>query len=146
MIRIDVDVALVNPKPNATLLRSSKSGKTAEAMAVLHVNGALAEGPCVCFFLEQIRLLIARGIRNFVIDLTKTDFIDARGVGSLAAAFNTVRDRRGRINYVLDSAELLSIIRRNNLDQVFEIFPDEESALASFHTSPTTFRKIPASS
>lgn len=131
-MRIDVDLALVNPKPHTTSLRPSKSVRTTETLVVMHLRGVLGQGPGVCFFLEQIRLLISRGIRNFVIDLLEAEIIDTQGVGSLAAAYNFVRDTRGQIKYVFDSEEQLSTIRKNHLDNVFEIYQDEDSALASF--------------
>jgi anti-anti-sigma regulatory factor len=130
--RIDVDLALVNPKPHATSLRPSKSVRTGETLVVMHLSGVLGQGPGVCFFLEQIRLLISRGIRNFVIDLREAEIIDTHGVGSLAAAYNFVRDTRGQIKYVFDSEEQLSTIRMNHLDNVFETYWDEDSAIASF--------------
>ncbi|HXH49134.1 MAG TPA: STAS domain-containing protein [Terriglobia bacterium] len=131
-MRIDVDLALVNPKPHATSLRPSKSGSTSEPLVVMHLSGVLGQGPCACFFLEQIRLLTGRGIRNFVINLLNVEIIDTQGVGSLSAAYNFVRDTHGRIKYVFNSKEQLSAIRKDHLDKVFEIFQDEDSALASF--------------
>jgi anti-sigma B factor antagonist len=131
-MRIDVDLALVNPKPYATPLRPSKSVSTKEPVVVMHLSGALVQGSGVYFFLEQIRLFISRGVRNFVIDLLEAVSIDNRGVGGLAAAYNFVRDARGQIKYVLDSDELLSSICKNHLERVFEIYQNEDSALASF--------------
>lgn len=130
-MRIDVDVALVNPKPYATPLRPSKSLGLREPLVVMHLSGALVQGAGVYFFLDQIRLLIGRGIRNFVIDLLEAGSMDTRGVGGLAAAYNSVRDARGRIKYVLDSEDLFSAIRKTHLDRVFEIYKDEDSAIAS---------------
>lgn len=130
-MRIDVDVALVSPKPYATPLRPSKSVSTREHLVVMHLSGALVQGAGVYFFLDQIRLLIGRGIRNFVIDLLEAGSIDTRGVGGLAAAYNSVRDVRGRIRYVLVSEELFSAICKAHLDRVFEIYKDEDSAIAS---------------
>lgn len=130
-MRIDVDVALVNPKPFATPLRPSKSVSTREPVVVIHLSGALVQGAGVYFFLDQIRQLIGRGIRTFVVDLLEAGSIDARGVGGLAAAYNSVRDARGRIKYVLDSEELFSAICKTHLDRVFEIYRDEDSAIAS---------------
>jgi anti-anti-sigma regulatory factor len=131
-VRIDVDLALVNRRPYATPLRPSNSEISREPVVVMHLSGALVQGSGVSFFLEQLRMLIARGIKRFVVDLLQADFVDARGVGGLAAAYNSVRDARGRIKYVLDSQELLSSICRNHLDRVFEIYHDETSALAGF--------------
>jgi anti-anti-sigma regulatory factor len=131
-MRIDVYLALVNPKPHATSFRPSKSARTAKPLVVIHLSGTLEQGPCVCFFLEQVRVLVSRGIRNFVIDLLEAEIIDAQGVGSLAAAYNFVCDTRGQIKYVLDSEAQLSAIRKIHLDKDLEIFQDENSALASF--------------
>jgi anti-anti-sigma factor len=131
-VRIDVDLALVNPKPYATPLRPSKSISSREPVVVMHLRGALVQGSGVYFFLEQLQWLISRGIRKFVIDLLEAEYIDARGVGGLAAAYNSVRDARGRIKYVLDSAELFSSISQSHLDRVFDIYPDETTALAGF--------------
>jgi anti-anti-sigma factor len=131
-VRIDVDLALVSPKPYATSLRPSKSVSSMEPVVVMHLSGALVKGSGVYFFLEQLQLLLARGIRKFVIDLLDAEFIDARGVRGLAAAYNSVRDARGRIKYVLDSAELFSSISQCHLDRVFDIYRDETSALAGF--------------
>ncbi len=135
-MRIDVDLALINPRPYASPLRLLKLAGPREHIVVVHLRGDLAQGGGVSFFLEQLRLLINRGFRNFVIDLLDASYIDARGVGGLAAAYNSVRDVRGEIKYVLSSDHFHSAIRRNHLDRVFEIYEDETSALASFQAAP----------
>lgn len=131
-MRVDLDVLLVDPKPFVTSLRPAEFDSTTENVAVVHLKGSLIQGAPVSFFLDQIRLLIDRGISNFVIDLLDTASIDSRGVGSLAAAYNAIRDARGRIKYIHASQDLLSALSRNHLDDVFEVFEDEPSALASF--------------
>jgi len=132
-MRIDLDVTLIDPKPFVSPLRPSEFDYMAENIVVIHLRGSLVQGGAVSFFLEQIRLLVSRGVSNFVIDLLDTAYIDSRGVGGLAAAYNAIRDARGRIKYILASKELLSVLSKNHLDRVFEIFEDEASALASFY-------------
>ncbi len=131
-MRIDVDINLIDPKPFVRSLRPSGLDRMAENIVVIHLRGSLVQGAAVSFFLEQIRLLVGRGISNFVIDLLDASNIDDRGVGGLAAAYNAIRDARGKIKYILASKELLSVLGKNHLDRVFEIFQDEASALASF--------------
>jgi len=131
-MRIDLDIILINPKPRVTSLRPSEWVHLAEDVVVMHVSGPLVQGAPVTFFLEQIRLLVSRGIRNFVIDLLDAPYIDDRGVGGLAAAYNSMCDARGKIKYVLASEELLSALEKRHLDRVFEIYADETSALARF--------------
>lgn len=131
-MRVDLDVVLVDSQPFATSPRPSELNHMAENVAVIHLKGSLIQGAAVSFFLDQIRLLVARGICNFVIDLLEAPSIDSRGVGSLAAAYNATRDARGKVKYILASKELLSALSQNQLDRVFEVFEDESSALASF--------------
>ena len=131
-MRVDVDIVLAGPKPHTTPLRPSEFVHIKGNIAVMHLKGALVQGPAVSFFLRQVRLLIGRGINNFVVDLLGATYIDSRGAGGLAAAYNSVHDARGKIKYVFASKELPPVICENRLDTVFEIFPDEASALASF--------------
>lgn len=131
-MRIDLDVVLNDSRPFTTPLRPSEFTHTSENVVVVHLKGSLMQGPAASFFLDQIRSLVDRGVNHFVIDLLEAERIDNRGIGSLAAAYNSIRDVRGRIKYILASKELLSALSRNHLDRIFEIFQDEDSALASF--------------
>lgn len=131
-MRVDLDVILIDPQPIATQLRPSEVDRMAENVVVMHLKGPLVQGAAVSFFLDQIRLLIDRGIGNFAIDLHDVQSIDSRGVGSLAAAYNAIRDARGRVKYIHASRELHAALSRNHLDTVFEVFEDEPAALASF--------------
>jgi anti-anti-sigma regulatory factor len=131
-VRIDLDVFLVNPKPYTTPLRASDFTRTKRDVVVMHLRGSLVQGAAVSFFLEQVRVLVGRGVSNLVIDLLDAARIDNRGVGGLAAAYNSIRDARGKIKYVISSSELLSAISKNHLDRVFEIHRDGASALDSF--------------
>ena len=131
-MRIDLDIVLSNPKPLASSLRPSELVHTTENVVVVHVRGPLVQGASVSFFLEQIRLLVGRGISNFVIDLLDAAILDDRGVGGLAAAYNFIRDARGEIKYVFASEDLISALSKNHLDRIFEIYQDEAAALASF--------------
>lgn len=131
-MRIDLDVILNSSRPFTTPLRPLEFLHTTENVVVVHLRGFLVQGAATSFFLDQIRLLVERGAGNFVIDLLGVERIDSRGIGSLAAAYNALRDARGKIKYILASKELLSVLGKNHLDGVFEIFQDEASALASF--------------
>lgn len=53
-MRIDVDVAMFNPKPFATPPRPSKSMSTREPVVAIHLIGALVQGAGNCFSLDQV--------------------------------------------------------------------------------------------
>lgn len=129
-MRIDMDLALTSPKPYATALRSSKSATEGEPVVVMHLSGDLVQGAGVSFFLENVRQLMGRGVRSFVVDLLQVASVDNIGVGGLAATYNSVRDARGVIKYIVKSDTMLSAIRNNHLDGIFDIYQSETSALA----------------
>lgn len=131
-MRIDLGLSLTNPKPYATALRPSKSATEGEPVVVIHLSGDLVQGAGVSFFLEQVRLLVGRGIRGFAVDLLEVASIDNHGVGCLAAAYNFIRDARGAVKYIVKSEAVLSAIEKSHLDRAFDIYQDEASALASF--------------
>lgn len=131
-MRIDLDVVLNDPRPSTTPLRPSEFTRTTENVVIVHLRGFLIQGAATSFFLDQIRMLVDRGIGNLVIDLLDVERVDSRGIGSLAAAYNFIRDARGKIKYILASKQVLSALNKNHLDELFEIFQDEPSALSSF--------------
>jgi len=131
-MRIDLGLSLTNPKPYATALRPSKSVTEGEPVVVMHLSGDLVQGAGVSFFLEQVRLLVGRGIRSFVVDLQEVSSLDNHGVGCLAAAYNFIHDARGVIKYIVKSDTILLAIQENHLDRSFDIYRNETAALASF--------------
>lgn len=130
-MRIDLDLSLTNPRPYATALHPSKSATEGEPVIVIHLSGDLVQGAGASFFLEQVRQLVRRGIRSFVVDLLEVASLDNYGIGCLAATYNFICDARGVIKYIVTSDTMLIAIQENHLDSTFDIYQNETSALAS---------------
>ena len=79
---------------------------------------------------EDIHSKLVPGVKRLVLDLTEVDYLSSSGIGFLVSMLN--RCRPMGIDVVMaglhdDSADIFRLTR---LDQVFEIFPSREEALA----------------
>jgi anti-anti-sigma factor len=66
-----------------------------------------------------------------VIDLTSATYIDSAGLAALILAMKTVEAYGGRFLLAGVDETMRSIFETSRLDQVFEIFPDVNAALAA---------------
>jgi anti-sigma B factor antagonist len=101
-------------------------------VAVVDLAGPLVAESPASGLRDRILELLQEGTRNFAINLAEAPYADSYGLGSLAGAYNLVRDARGRIKFFAASERLVRTLRTLRLDTVFELFEDEASALSSF--------------
>lgn len=80
---------------------------------------------------ESLRSMIAEKPRQIVIDLTKVTYLDSSGLAVLIEGMQNVQKYGGKFGLagVQDGVKHIFDIAR--LDQVFEIYPDVETALAA---------------
>ncbi len=82
---------------------------------------------------DAIREGLAAGRTRFVIDLSDVDWINSRGVGSIAAAASSVCRAEALICLAGLTPRVSSVLRTCRLvPQVLPEYPDEQSALESF--------------
>ena len=87
---------------------------------------------------EESKLLdeaLQRGIREFtrvVLDLANVDRIDSAGMGLLVRYMWHTRNRRGDLRLAGPSPVVASLLQVTKLASVFNVYPDEESAIVSF--------------
>jgi anti-sigma B factor antagonist len=80
-------------------------------------------------FAEQIN----NGARNFVMDLTELQHINSSGLGVLITLLTKARKVSGEVLLTNPSEFINNILIITKLNSVFNIFPDTDSALASFN-------------
>jgi anti-sigma B factor antagonist len=79
----------------------------------------------------ETKALIDEGNGNLVIDLEHLTFIDSSGCSVLISAFKAIRARQGRLVLSHVSPEIMSLFELTRLNEIFEIFPDTEAAIAA---------------
>src|SRR5947207_13209638 len=86
----------------------------------LHVSSEVA---------ESLRTMIAKKPKQVVVDLTKVTYLDSSGLAVLIEGMQNVQEYGGRFAVAGVQESVKHILEIARLDQVFQIFPDVDSAL-----------------
>ena len=84
------------------------------------------------YFRRAIARRIDQGWSRLILDLQNVDYIDSAGLGALVYAYTTSKRRGTRLVLVRVFGKNRELLRITKLLTVFEIYEDEEVALASF--------------
>jgi anti-sigma B factor antagonist len=118
--------------------QSTVTFRRASGAAVAEFVGKIAftEGPSL--LRETVYNFLVRGYRRILLDLRRVDFIDSAGLGELVRADASVRNRGGRLTLIRPSSGIQDLLRLTKLDRVFDIAPDEFTALRPLKSSDAT--------
>jgi anti-sigma B factor antagonist len=111
--------------------RSSSSTSLSQSHSnVLPLKGEidLHVSPTVTASLNE---MIAKKPERFVVDLSDVSYIDSAGLAALIGAMQKVEAYGGRFMLAGLQETVRSIFEISRLDQVFQIFPDVDAALAA---------------
>jgi anti-sigma B factor antagonist len=100
--------------------------------AVLTVKGPLKLGHSEHDFRDAFEDLLDQGTINMVVNLAGVPEIDSSGVGALMRVFTSAKRAGGRVCYFGTTKRVMQMLKMVRLDNVLELFEDEESALRSF--------------
>ena len=72
---------------------------------------------------QQVLEQLERGDRKFILDFSKTDYIDSSGLGVLVTLSKKIREQGGQLSLVSLSEDLRTLFELTELDTLF-IFSD----------------------
>ncbi len=75
---------------------------------------------------------LEKGARKFVIDFSKTGYIDSSGLGVLVSLSKKVRENGGELRLSSLNEDLQTLFELTKLDTLFTIAPSREEALTGF--------------
>jgi anti-sigma B factor antagonist len=84
---------------------------------------------------DAIQLLLRERRNNILLNLSQLRYLDSSGIGELARIHVAVVKMGGSMKVVGLSAKVEEVLKTTRLSQVFQEFPDEQSALRSFTTN-----------
>ena len=80
---------------------------------------------------ESIQSMVANKPKVLVVDLAKVTYLDSSGLAVLIEGMQNVQEYGGRFALANVQESVQHIFEIARLDQVFQIFPDVDSALAT---------------
>lgn len=105
--------------------------ETADA-TILDLSGRITLGEGLGDLRDSIREALSGTRKNIVLNLGEVSYIDSSGLGQLIGSYATVRERGGHMKLVNLQKKVVDLMQITKLLTVFETYPSEAAALASF--------------
>lgn len=102
------------------------------AVRIISLTGKITIGGGDVKIRELINAALDEGKNNIVLDLDGVSAIDSSGIGEMVACYTTVAKRDGQLKLMRLSPKINDILQVTQLITVFDVFDNEEEALASF--------------
>jgi anti-sigma B factor antagonist len=98
-------------------------------IAIIKVDGKITIGAGD----QQLRDVIAGASSNkILLDLSGVTTIDSSGIGELVGSYTTVTNKGGKLKLLHLPAKLNELLHVTQLITVFEVYENEQEAVASF--------------
>jgi|Deesub1362B_J571_1020462.scaffolds.fasta_scaffold03413_4 anti-sigma B factor antagonist len=99
---------------------------------VIHLKSEIFGGGDASAVHDLVHEELEKGTRYFVLDLSGVKLVNSSGVGILIGALTAVRNQGGDLRLAHLNEKVSSILEMMNLNRVFQIFQDVETARKSF--------------
>jgi anti-sigma B factor antagonist len=100
---------------------------------IIKITGRLDPGDTVDPLFDALQGFVGQDETEFLLDLRSVTYISSTGVGSLIKCYRAVLKKKGHLKFLAPSQSVRNILAISKLDGVFEVFADEDAALASFN-------------
>ena len=104
----------------------------AGSVAIVDLAGRITLGEGSGLVRGTLKDLVAAGERKILLNLKEVSYIDSAGLGELVGGYATVTNQGGTVKMAAAQAKVDTLMQVTKLYTVFECFPDEAAALASF--------------
>jgi len=81
---------------------------------------------------NTVRDVLKGGGKKIVLNLGDVSYIDSSGIGELVSTFTTVINQGGQLKLLNLTKKIHELLQITKLLTVFQVFDDENAAIASF--------------
>ena len=106
--------------------------RTQDQVKIIKLRGKLNLGPALDRTNDTIKDLLDSGEFRFVLDLPDVPTIDSSGIGLLVRYLTAAKQRGGSLKLLNPSKFALQTLKLVRVVNLFEIFEDQQLAVASF--------------
>lgn len=109
--------------------------RESNGVSIVDLSGRITLGEGSSTIREMVRDLLGKGQKKILLNLADVNYIDSSGLGELVSAFTTVRNQGGELKLLSLNKKIRDLLQITRLYTVFEVFDQEEAAVASFRQS-----------
>ena len=106
--------------------------RTVDGVAVISMEGRIVLGEESNALREKVKALLAAGQKKIVLNMNDVTYIDSSGLGALVAAHTSARSQGASLKLCHLGAKFQEILQVTKLVTVFDVYPTEAAAVASF--------------
>lgn len=103
-----------------------------QGVSVVHLQGPITLGDDTRRLRDLIHKTLDEGKRKIVLNMADVPYMDSSGLGELIAAHTTAKNRGGSLKLMKLSPRVQDLVQLTKVHRVFEVYPDEDSAVRSF--------------
>lgn len=107
--------------------------RSRDGVTILQPAGKITIGIGDIAFRDAIDEALAAGSMSLLVDFQKASKMDSSGMAELVAAYKKVTDSGGQIKLLRLPSNIRDVLTITQIARVFEIFEDEDEAIASFN-------------
>ena len=80
-------------------------------------------------------VLLRKGIKNIIFDLSEIVFMDSSGIGLLMGRYRLLCQRKGKSAIVCTNRQVLKILKMSGILKLFKLYDDVDTAINSITSS-----------
>ena len=107
--------------------------RSRDGVTILQPAGKITIGIGDVAFREAVDEALAAGSMSLLVDFQKASKMDSSGMAELVAAYKKVTESGGQIKLLRLPSNIRDVLTITQIARVFEIFEDEDEAIASFN-------------
>ena len=101
-------------------------------VAVVDLTGKFTVGEGDAVLREGVFKLLQSDRKQILLNLREVPYIDSSGLGEMVACYKGAREKNGTVKLLNPSEKVNELLQITRLEEVFETYRDEETALRSF--------------
>ncbi len=108
------------------------NSREVKGIVIVDLSGRLTMGEACAAIRAEIQDQLGHEYKNILLDLGNVTYIDSAGLGELTAGYTSVKNRGGALKLVNLTKRVHDLMQITKLYTVFDVFDDENKAVASF--------------
>jgi anti-sigma B factor antagonist len=105
------------------------------SITIVDLRGSIDLGEASLTLRRTIRDLVESARTKIILNFSQVNSMDSAGVGELAGAYVPVKSKGGELKFLNPTKKVHDMLKITQLDRVFEVYIDEQTAIRSFSDS-----------
>jgi anti-sigma B factor antagonist len=106
--------------------------RTIGDVRILDCSGKITLGEGTMAVRNTVRDILKNNGKKIILNLAEVNYIDSSGIGELVSTYSTVSNSGGQLKLLNLTKKIQELLAITKLLTVFQVFDNEQVALASF--------------